>query len=715
VQVKATHSSANFRLWPNKSLPLILQAKPGESGLACLAMVAGYYGSKLDFTSLRQKFELTCSGSDILDLIGFSEQLDLTCRPLRIKPEDFKNLNKPCILQWGIGVFVVVKSIKGNVVVIHDPNEGIKTLSIEQVWTHFSGVVLELSPTTSFTEHKSKPKLKFSDFWSKISGLKRSLGLIFTLSLLLQIFILASPYFIQLVIDDVILTGDHSLLNILALGFMLVLIFEATTSSIRKLALLQLGNQINIQLGRNLFHHLIRLPLQFFESRHMGDIVSRFGSLQPIKKLLTHGVIESLIDGLMAIITLMMILYYSPMLTVVVLISVALYALVRFTMYQPLREVMEQEIYARAEESTNFMESVRGIQTIKLFGAETTREGGWQNYHTLAVNKGIRLGSLQITHQGINLLLFGLENILVVYLAAGLVIQGGFSTGMLFAFIAYKKQFIDKITALIDRLNQFKMLGLHFERLQDIVLSPKENLQGKNVKKHAVKGKIELKNISFYYDDPASQVLTNLNLVIQAGESVAITGPSGSGKSTLLKLMLGLNKAKQGVILIDNVALEQVGHKQYRQQISAVMQEDALLSGTVADNIAFFEPYVDMDLVVYCAELASIHQDISAMPLGYNSLIADMGSRLSGGQKQRIILARALYKKPKIIFMDEATSHLDTQLEADINKAIKALDITRIIVAHRSETIASADRVVQLRNLENPPELATISHDFITE
>lgn len=707
MQLKATTTSANFQLWPHNSLPLIMHDKKGGSGLACLAMVAGYYGHQMSLLSLQQKFVQLANGAKMVDLMEFSQQLALSCRPLSIKPQGLKNLCCPCILQWNLAHFVVLKSVNSRYVVLHDPLEGIKRLSIEQLWTHFSGAVLELSPTADFTVQGHKPKLKFSNFWSKIVGLKRSLSLIFTLSTLLQIFLLASPYFIQLVIDDVILTADYSLLILLAMGFFLILLFEVVTSSLRKYCLLQLGNQVNIQLGTNLFQHLIRLPLKYFESRHMGDIVSRFGSLQPIKRLLTHGVIESLIDGLMTIITLMMIFFYSKMLSLVVVSAVIIYALVRVVIYRPLRQVMEQEITARADESSNFMESVRGIQTIKLFGAETTREADWQNYHTLAVNKGIRLGSLQISHQGINLLLFGLENIIVVYLAAGLVIQGGFSTGMLFAFIAYKNQFIGKITALIERLHEFKMLGLHFERLEDIVLSSKEKLQAENAVKHRLRGKIELKNISFQYNQNTSQILTDLSLVIEAGESVAITGPSGSGKSTLIKLMLGLNKAQQGEVLIDNIALEKIGARQYRQQIAAVMQEDVLLSGSVADNIAFFAHSVDMERVVYCAELAAIDQDISDMPMGYNSLIADMGSRLSGGQKQRIILARALYKKPKILFMDEATSHLDTQLEEDINKAIKSLDITRIIVAHRRETIASADRVVQLHKLENAVELQT--------
>ena len=324
-----------------------------------------------------------------------------------------------------------------------------------------------------------------------------------------------------------------------------------------------------------------------------------------------------------------------------------------------------------------------------------------------AINQNIRLGHFSLSFSAMNRLMFGLENIVVIYLAASLVIQGGFSTGMLFAFMAYKNQFMNKMANLIDKLIEFKMLSLHLERLADIALTEKEELQPEHVKTHTVKGGISIKNISFKYSDATPNVINNLSLEIKAGESVAITGPSGCGKSTLLKLMLSLNQLNSGEILIDGIPLKQLGKSQYRQQISAVMQNDELLSGSVADNIAFFDTKIDMELVVYCAELAAIHDDISKMPMGYDSLIGDMGSSLSGGQKQRLILARALYKKPKILFMDEATSHLDTALEVDINQAIKRLDITRVIIAHRKETIASADREIKLPFEQKTTEIET--------
>ncbi|ASD68794.1 peptidase domain-containing ABC transporter [Pseudoalteromonas piscicida] len=700
MEMEHEGAANKLEFWSRKSLPVIIQSEAAECGLASLAMVAGYHGYHTDLTHLRQRFSISIEGCTLLDIMHFAEKLHLTSRPLRIELEDLDALQTPAILHWDMNHFVVLKKANEKRIVIHDPAGGEKTFTMEEASKHFTGVALELTPTKDFEKKEQKASLRFSDFWSRITGLKRSLLLIFMLSILLQVFTLAAPYYIQLVIDDVILTGDTSLLTVLAIGFFLVLLFEIATNALRGFTLLHFGNQMNIQLGANLFHHLVRLPIAYFEKRHMGDVVSRFGSLQQVKQLLTTGVIEAIIDGLMAIITLAMIFFYSPMLSAVVLVAVITYAIIRMAMYKPFRNISEQEIMARAEENSNFMETVRGIQTIKLFGSEVKREGQWQNRYASAINHNIRLGNFKIGYDAINRALFGIENIIVVYLAAHLVIAGGFSTGMLFAFMSYKRQFMDKTANLIEKLIEFKMLGLHFDRIADIALTDKEELQPDQYRKLNIEGKIEVKNLSFAYSDATPNVIEKLNLTINAGESVAITGPSGCGKSTLLKLMLGLNKPSSGEILVDGISLSQIGARQYRQQIAAVMQDDELLSGTVADNIAFFDSPINMEKVVHCAQLAAIHDDISDMPMGYDSLIGDMGSSLSGGQKQRIILARALYKDPKILFMDEATSHLDTGLEEDINDAVSRLKITRIIIAHRKETIVSADREIKLKKPE---------------
>ncbi len=685
-----------LQFWYRKKLPVITQSEGTECGLACLAMVASYHGHHIDLISLRKKFFISMEGATLHDIMQFSEELSLTTRPLKIELDDLVSMKTPCILHWDLNHFVVLKSANANSIIIHDPASGIKKYTLEKASAHFTGIALELLPTKNFKLKKKTESIKLSSFWTKVTGLKRSVALILTLSILLQIFTLASPYYIQLVIDDVILTADTSLLVVLALGFSFVLMFEVISNALRGFSLLHFGNLMSMQLGANLFHHLIRLPLDYFQKRHIGDVVSRFSSMQNVKELLTTGVIETIIDGFMALITLSMICYYSPQLTFVVVLAVLLYGLSRLAMYKPFKEVSEQEIIALAEENTNFMETVKGIQTIKLYGSEVDRESIWQNHFSNAINKNIRLGHYQISYTALNRILFGLENVIVIYLAAHLVIEGGFSTGMLFAFMAYKTQFMTNMSKLIDKFIEFRMLGLHMDRIADITLTEKEPLNPDKTRAHTIAGKISVCDLSFKYSDISEEILSNINLEILPNESVVITGPSGCGKSTLLKLMLGLIKPVTGQVFIDDIPIEKIGNQQYRKQVAAVMQNDELLSGSIAENIAFFNKRIDMERVIECAKLASVHNDISKMPMAYESLIGGMGSSLSGGQKQRLILARALYKKPKILFMDEATSHLDSELEKDINSAIRQLNITRVIIAHRIETIKSADREIAL-------------------
>ncbi len=680
-----------------KRLPVILQTEAAECGLASIAMVAAYYGYKTDLTSLRQEHEISLKGANLEELMQIADKLKLSTRALRLDLEHLSQLKTPCILHWDMNHFVVLKKVNKKSIEIHDPGLGERKYTMEEFSKHFTGVALELSPTEEFKSEDSRVNLKLSDFWSKVTGLKSTLGKVFVLSLLLQAFAIASPYYMQLVVDEVILSYDQNLLAILAIGFGLLMAIEMVTGAVRSVLLLHFGNLMSIQLGANLFHHLVRLPLQYFEKRHIGDVVSRFGSLQQVKELLTKGVIEAVIDGVMAIATLIMIFLYSPKLSVIVLIAIAIYAVFRIAMYRPLRQMSEEVIVNQAKEQSNFMETVRGIQTIKLFGREVQRQSVWHNKYADSLNSGIRVGHLNIGYEAFNKVIFGLENVLVIYFAAMLVMEGDLTVGMLFAFMAYKRQFVEKMASLIEKIIEFKMLSLHFNRLADISLTEKEqDIQGKMSGKK-ISGDIELKGINYRYNKKEAQVFKHLDLSIKAGESVAIIGPSGCGKTTLAKLMLGLFEPDEGKIEVDGVDIRQLGLGQYRTQIAAVMQDDQLLSGSIADNISFFDPELDMQQVEWAAKIAAIDNDILQMTMGYNTLVGDMGAALSGGQIQRLLLARALYRKPKILFMDEATSNLDTKLEFSVNEAVKNLDVTRIIIAHRPETIASADRVIELR------------------
>jgi ATP-binding cassette, subfamily B, bacterial CvaB/MchF/RaxB len=428
-----------------------------------------------------------------------------------------------------------------------------------------------------------------------------------------------------------------------------------------------------------------------------------------------------------------MMLMYSLKLSIVVFLSVALYALLRWAGYRPFRRASEEQIVLSAREQSLFLESIRGVQSIKLFNQEEARRARWLNAVADATNRGIATQKMTLGFGTAHTFVGGVENLLIVWLGAHLVMDNVFSLGMLFAFISYKASFTGRVYSLIDKWVELEMLSLQGERLADIVLTEPEtdtatdafatgndnsSKFGENI---ALSGRaerkltditIEARNLSFRYSDAEPWILKNLNLRILPGESVAVVGPSGCGKTTLVKLLLGLLKPTEGEVLVGGIPLQRIGIRNYRALLGAVMQEDQLLAGSIADNIGFFDPQMDSEWLASCAKLAAIHAEIEAMPMGYLTLIGDMGTALSGGQKQRLLLARALYKRPQLLFLDEATSHLDVARENEINIAVKALKLTQVIVAHRPETIRAAGRVIELgggsvvRDLRAEPEYA---------
>jgi ATP-binding cassette subfamily B protein RaxB len=553
--------------------------------------------------------------------------------------------------------------------------------------------------------------MRLSQLWSKMTGLGKTLTSLFVLSILLQIFALVTPYYMQWVVDEVLISQDKPLLIVLALGFGLLAIINVITTGVRSWLVLRVSSLLNMQMGVNLLRHLLRLPMSYFEKRHIGDLVSRFGSLAQVRERLTTGLVETVVDGVMSIAVLVMMLLYSVKLTLVVVAAILIYALLRLALYRPLHRATEESIQASAKEKTNFLENIRGIQTIKLFTSEPQRQSIWQNRYSEVINADIRLGKLNISFDVVEKLLFGLENIIVIYLAATIVMTSELTIGMVLAFIAYKNQLTERISSLIEQLILFRMLRLHMDRISDIALHEQEANRDSILPLNHVTGQLTLEKVSYSYGDNEPNVLDDISLTIKANESVAIVGESGCGKTTLVKLMLGLLKPCQGRILLDGQDITQIGLTQYRQQIAAVMQNDTLLSGSIADNLTFFDPEPNHLRMLQCAQLAAIDSDISKMTMEYNTLVGDMGSQFSGGQVQRLLLARALYQQPRLLFMDEATSHLDIANEAKISEHIKQLEMTRIIIAHRPETINQADRVIVMHSgrILDPGQLEKVS------
>lgn len=686
-----------------QTVPLILQSEIAECGLASMAMIASFHGHQLDMPAMRKRFSANLKGMNLQQLVDLGDTLGLASRALQCPLDEIFKLQTPCILHWDMNHFLVLTKVSGSGknanYSVNDPAIGKRSLSREEFSKHFTGICLELTPTSKFEVKQEQAKMKFTQLWSAISGLRSGLFKLIVLSLVLQLFALMAPYYMQWVVDEVLISFDRPLLTVLAIGFALIAIISVVTNAVRSWLILRLSSMLNMQMGVNLLRHLLRLPMNYFESRHIGDIVSRFGSLEQIRERITTGFVETLVDGVMAIAVLVMMILYSIKLTAVVLAAITLYALVRLALYRSLHQATEEMIQCSAKEQSNFLESIRGIQTIKLFSNESQRQSIWQNRYAEVINSEIRLGRLNISFNAFNKLLFGLENVLVIYFAAIMVMANSLSVGMVLAFIAYKGQLTSRFANLIEQVIQFKMMRLHLNRIADIALAEQENNhEGEACFTDAPKGLLVLEDICFSYDNQKTLILDNVNLQVSAGDCIALTGSSGAGKTTLMKIMLGLLQPMSGKVLLDGKDITHLGLKNYRKYIAAVMQDDTLFAGSIADNISFFNPQPNLFKIEQCARLAAIHDDISKMTMGYNSLVGDMGSNLSGGQIQRLLLARALYQTPCILFLDEATSHLDNDNEAKISEQVQKLSITRIMIAHRPETIARANKVYTLES-----------------
>ncbi|HYS13330.1 MAG TPA: peptidase domain-containing ABC transporter [Burkholderiaceae bacterium] len=680
-----------------KATPVIVQTEGAECGLACLTMVAAFHGYDTDLATLRRRHPISLKGATMAHLIQIAAGLELAARPVKVELQDLDGLALPAILHWDFNHFVVLVGVQRGRAVIHDPARGRCEVDLAEVSRHFTGVCLELAPASGFRPRKERQQVAVLDLLGRMNGIKGTVAQILAMAAALELFAVLTPFFMQLVVDEGVVAQDHDLIAVLGVGFLLLALIQVGVTAARAWVVMVLGTTLNMQVVVRLFSHLLQLPMSFFEKRHLGDINSRFESLSVIQRTLTTSFIEAIVDGGMALITVFVMFAYSWRLTLIVGAAAALYAALRCVLFAPLQQAQNEQIAHAARQQSSFLETVRGIQSVKLFNRQLQR--GTAHTHLLAanVNAGIRVQRLTILYHALNGLLFGVENIAVIWLGAALVVNGTLSLGMLFAFVAFKQQFTSRIAAFVDKGIDFHMLGLHAERVGDIALTQREPEGAVDVFPTLKRADIELRNVGFRYSDFEAPILHNVNLRIEEGESVAIIGPSGCGKTTLLKLILGLLTPTEGEVLIGGVNINRLGTR-YRDLIGAVMQEDELFAGSIAENICFFDLEPDRLRIEACAKLAAIESDIVAMPMGYNTLIGEMGTVLSGGQKQRVLLARALYKQPRVLALDEATSHLDVARERSVNEAVRGLRLTRIIIAHRPETISMAGRVVALRD-----------------
>ncbi|WP_251301684.1 colicin V export peptidase/ABC transporter CvaB [Escherichia coli] len=680
-----------------RRVPVIHQTETAECGLACLAMICGHFGKNIDLIYLRRKFNLSARGATLAGINGIAEQLGMATRALSLELDELRVLKTPCILHWDFSHFVVLVSVKRNRYVLHDPARGIRYISREEMSRYFTGVALEVWPGSEFQSETLQTRISLRSLINSIYGIKRTLAKIFCLSVVIEAINLLMPVGTQLVMDHAIPAGDRGLLTLISAALMFFILLKAATSTLRAWSSLVMSTLINVQWQSGLFDHLLRLPLAFFERRKLGDIQSRFDSLDTLRATFTTSVIGFIMDSIMVVGVCVMMLLYGGYLTWIVLCFTTIYIFIRLVTYGNYRQISEECLVREARAASYFMETLYGIATVKIQGVVGIRGAHWLNMKIDAINSGIKLTRMDLLFGGINTFVTACDQIVILWLGAGLVIDNQMTIGMFVAFSSFRGQFSERVASLTSFLLQLRIMSLHNERIADIALHEKEEKKPE-IEIVADMGPISLETngLSYRYDSQSAPIFSALSLSVAPGESVAITGASGAGKTTLMKVLCGLFEPDSGRVLINGIDIRQIGINNYHRMIACVMQDDRLFSGSIRENICGFAEEMDEEWMVECARASHIHDVIMNMPMGYETLIGELGEGLSGGQKQRIFIARALYRKPGILFMDEATSALDSESEHFVNVAIKNMNITRVIIAHRETTLRTVDRVISI-------------------
>ncbi|HRE13682.1 MAG TPA: peptidase domain-containing ABC transporter [Usitatibacteraceae bacterium] len=679
-----------------RRVPVVLQSEAPECGIACLAMVASYHGYLTDLSAMRMRLATSLKGVTLKDLARIAEGMGLSARGVQAPLEALGKLQRPAVLHWDMNHFVVLVAAKGRRITVHDPARGRRTLTLEEASRHYTGVAMEFTPTASFNPRDEREKVSATQLLGVATGLKGTLAQILVLSLALEVFAIAMPFFLQLVVDRVIVGRDRDLLTVLGIAFAALVVITVAVQSVRAWVGVYLSTNLNLRLLSTLFTHLVRLPLAWFEKRNIGDIVSKFRSVDAVQRTLTTTFVETVVDGIMIVLTLAVMAWYSATLTAVVVAAALLYVAIRWVLYYPQRHATDEQLSHEAKSGTHFIETLRGMMAIKLNLRENERRSAYQNLVVDQVNAGVKVQNVGIAQRGAAALVFGLENVAVIWLGALAVMEGRFSVGMLYAFIGFKLVFLGRVNALVEKWNDFRMLDLHAERIADIALAEPEpvrpSLPGERPEGPL---SIEAKGVAYAYG-PEGFAFRGVDFCVGPGESVAIVGPSGCGKTTLIKVLVGLLEPTEGAVLVNGRSLKDLDLSQYRRRIGAVMQDDQLFVGTIEDNISFFDPEHDPERVRDCARLAMIDADIAAMPMGYNTIVGSLGSALSGGQKQRVLLARALYRRPQVLFLDEAFDQLDMALEEKISEGLISRGQSIVLVSHRTESISTRYRLITL-------------------
>lgn len=638
---------------------------------------------------------MSSRGASLKDLVEVARDLRLIARPLRLELHEIECLRLPAILHWRMDHFVVLVSLKRDKAVVHDPATGRRIINKVELDTSFSGIAVELSPARDFDRNKKTSTIGFLDFVASFRHLARYLWMMLALLITTQILALVPPIATQLLIDEVILGQDRIWLTRALLGLAVVMTVSILLEAARKWISLYAGTKVAVDSTLSVLNHLLSLPASFLHGRHLGDVMSKIESLTPIRKALTDSGINGIVQLAVLLATLSIMFLYSTWLTAVSLGGFALWALLTFAVLPASRRLTEETLIHKARQDSSLLETLGAYDSVQAMDLAALRLSQWQKHFFAATNAQVRQAKLSIWSSAGTGVIGAAEQVMFLGIGVSGIVEKQITLGVLFAFLSLRGRFAAAVANLATIAQSFFMLRVHTDRIGDILLAEPLPRPRAGAIRASVAGSVEARELSFRYPG-GPWIIRDFSCVIARGESVAIAGPSGAGKTTLLRLLSTQLAATSGRILVDGMDLGLWDSRCLRRQMGIVLQDDRLFQGSICENIAGFDPEPDMGRIHRAAVTAEIWADIQAMPLTLYTLLGDAGNSLSGGQQQRILLARALYREPRVLFLDEATSHLDIDTERRVLDRLAQSGITTISVAHRPDLLARADRVIQV-------------------
>ncbi len=677
-------------------LPVVRQSTVAECGLACVAMIASYFGSPEDIVSLRRRFGAPLTGATLRFLVRTSEALGLAPRAVRCELSEIRRLRAPCVLHWQLDHFVVLAGVSRRHLVLHDPARGRVRVSWREADRKFTGVALEALPTKGFRRAPRLRRLHLPDLLEFDRDFAMPLAATLLFAFLSEALLLAAPFYLQIVIDQVLLRGDDRLLGALLIGFSLLAVFQVLAAALRRLLTQFLSQATAFGLASRIMRHLLQLPVAYFRARRLGDIQQRMQTVSRVQAFVTESAPALLVDTVFLVFVTALMFSYDAALTGTVIGAAAAYVLWRIAVLRVSLEQARAQVRAEAVSQTHLLESLRAVQSIKLLGGEFDRTRGWQDRLADRINAQIRVGNLQIADNGIRQAVFQGLHLAVVFVLATRVLGGEMTVGMLSAFVAYAGMFVARTGSVVGRAFEYFLLRVPLDRLADIVFNEHEDCRAPDGELPRLAGDIRLAGVSFAYEDGSRRILDGLDLFAGNGEFVAVRGRSGCGKSTLLRLIAGIESPTRGAIYYDGRPAGDWPPAVLRRQLGTVFQDDSLVAGSIAENIALFDAEPDHERIRHAARLAVIDTDIESLAMAYETRIGDLGSALSTGQVQRILLARALYRRPRLLLLDEFTNGLDEDTERLVLATLRRLSVTRIVVTHSPIVLRAADRVIDL-------------------